>query len=379
MSEEAVQKIRGLIIVVLPLVGFAVAVVLLWNRYVFATDLLLLAAMYTVTVLGIGIGYHRMLTHNGFKAPSWLRGLILICGCMAWEGAPIMWTSTHIKHHAHSDEDDDPHSPLHGFWHAHCGWIFSKKSFPDARVYAPQLLQDRVAVFVDRFAWLWMGLALLIPFAIGGWTGLLWGGVVRIFLTTHVTWSVNSICHTFGHRAFETTDESRNEWVIGMLAFGEGWHNNHHAFPANAFHGMRWWQFDLSGLLIRGMEAVGLVWDVQRVQPETVIAHKTRSQAMMHAIAELRATVLASIGSARKELTELGTRLLQNSATPEQIELCKAMQQDALRRLDAMKQAVTISAHLKKQRLLLCQKEAQALVQDCKRRWALVAGEMAVV
>ena len=371
-------KIRMALVVILPIVGLVAAVVLLWNRYVFATDIALLAGLYVVSTLGITVGFHRMLTHNGFKSSGLVRAMFLIFGCWAVEGPPDMWAAVHIKHHAHSDEDDDPHSPLHGFWHAHVGWLFDYYQHVDN--YRAFLPKDPVTVFISRTYVVWTALGLLIPFMIGGWTGLLWGGVVRVFFNSHVTWSVNSVCHMFGKREYETTDESRNEWVVGLLAFGEGWHNNHHAFPANAFHGMKWWQFDLSGLTIRMLELLGLVWDVERVHPEVAETQKTRSQAMMHALSDLRASVLTSIASARSELNDLGARLLtQSPAASAQWQHWKSMQADALLRLDSLMQSVTHSAHVKKQRLLQYQREAQKLVQDCKQRLSLVAGDMAVV
>jgi stearoyl-CoA desaturase (delta-9 desaturase) len=147
----------------------------------------------------------------------------------------------------------------------------------DPETYCRHLLKDPIVMFVSRTFLLWVALSLLIPFAIGGWSGLLWGGLVRIFLAHHVTWSVNSVCHTFGKREFETNDQSRNEWLIGLLAMGEGWHNNHHAFPRSAFHGLHWWQFDLSGYLIWTLERIGLVSDVYRVSPEQLARRSTRA------------------------------------------------------------------------------------------------------
>jgi stearoyl-CoA desaturase (delta-9 desaturase) len=146
------------------------------------------------------------------------------------------------------------------------GWMFNR-SFADPNIYCRNLVKDPIVVFVSRTFIFWVFLSLVIPFAIGGWTGLLWGGLVRIFLTHHITWSVNSVCHTFGKREFETRDQSRNEWIVGLLGLGEGWHNNHHAFPRSAFHGLHWWQFDLSGYVIWTLERIGLVRDVYRVSP----------------------------------------------------------------------------------------------------------------
>ncbi|NOS67137.1 MAG: acyl-CoA desaturase [Candidatus Peribacteraceae bacterium] len=323
-------------------------------------------------MLGITVGYHRMLTHDGFRASGWLRGLILICGCTSFETDPATWAAMHIKHHAHSDEDDDPHSPLHGFWHAHMGWLFTPSNYLDAQQYAPHLLQDRVVMFVSRTWFIWAFLGLIIPGLIGGWTGFVWGGLVRLFLVSHVTYSVNSICHTFGKRHFETTDESRNEWIVGLLAFGEGWHNNHHAFPRNAFHGMRWWQFDLSGLIIRSLERVGLVWDVQRVSPETEHAQRTRMQSMRDGVGNMRLAAMSSLAAMRDEIASLRDRVLPEQALSDaQWAQCEAFRIEVVRKLDAMRLSIAASAHIKRQKLLQYQKDAQKLYHECKQRWSL--------
>jgi len=260
------EQILVFIGVVGPLIATIYAIAQLWQRYVNWTDIALMLAFYLISGLGITIGFHRMLTHKSFETSRPLKALFLIMGCMACEGNPIIWASTHIKHHAHSDQDDDPHSPLVSLWHAHTGWIFHEIADPE--IYGSWLSKDSVVVWVDRTWWIWGLLGMVIPFAIGGWSGLLWGGLVRMFITHHVTWSVNSVCHTFGQRTYRTKDASRNNWLVGLLAFGEGWHNNHHAFPRSAFHGMEWWQFDLSSWLIRAFEAAKLVWNVHRVKPE---------------------------------------------------------------------------------------------------------------
>ena len=228
MTDRTYKSIM-LVYVIAPLVGLLAAITLLWNSYVSTTDIVLLLVFQSLSVLGITIGFHRMLTHDGFQSSKIVRAFFVLSGCMALEGKPVDWIATHVKHHAHSDHDDDPHSPLESFWHAHMGWVFSQENFEDPKVYCPHLLEDPVVMFAQRTYFFWPALSFAVCFAIGGWTGLLWGGLVRVFLTTHITWSVNSICHTFGSRDFETTDESRNNWLIGLLAFGEGWHNNHHA------------------------------------------------------------------------------------------------------------------------------------------------------
>lgn len=274
--EPYVEKALILFIVIAPLVGTVAAIVLLWQRLVSWRDIALLLGMYFFTAIGVTIGYHRMLTHRSFEANPVVRFFFLMCGSMAMEGPAVDWASIHIQHHANTDDEDDPHSPLQGFFHAHLGWFFNGfKSQP--QVYGKWLLKDRLAVFMSNSFVLWAVLGFVIPFLIGGWTGLLWGGLVRTFLTTHVTWSVNSVCHTFGKRMFETTDRSMNNWVVGLLAFGEGWHNNHHAFPRSAFHGMRWWQFDLSSYIIWTLEKLRLVWNVQRVSEAVLEARLTRA------------------------------------------------------------------------------------------------------
>jgi stearoyl-CoA desaturase (delta-9 desaturase) len=267
MRSLTIKKIIMLVVVVLPFVATLFAIALLWQRAVNWTDIELLIAFNVIAGLGVTIGYHRMLTHRSFQPNPVVKFIFLAFGSMAVEGPALQWAATHIKHHAHSDREGDPHSPVEGFWHAHMGWMFTRTD-ADPHVYCRNLVKDPMVVFMSSTFFLWVILSLAIPFAIGGWTGLLWGGLVRIFFTHHITWSVNSVCHTFGKREFETRDRSRNEWIVGLLGFGEGWHNNHHAFPRSAFHGLHWWQFDLSGYVIWTLERVGLVRDVYRVSPD---------------------------------------------------------------------------------------------------------------
>ncbi|HLI06961.1 MAG TPA: acyl-CoA desaturase [Ktedonobacteraceae bacterium] len=277
MKPFSVYKGVVLVVVIVPLLATVLAIVLLWQRAVHWSDLALLATLYALVALGVTVGFHRMLTHRSFRPHPIVKCLLLILGSMSFEGPAIEWAATHIKHHAQADREGDPHSPVEGFFHAHIGWMFGEKVDPN--VYCSYLQKDRMVVFVSRTFLFWSLLSLLIPFALGGWTGLLWGGLVRMFLTHHVTWSVNSVCHTFGKREFETNDRSRNEWVVGLLAFGEGWHNNHHAFPRSAFHGLHWWQFDLSGYLIWTLERLGLAHDVYRIPPTLRMRRKTQEKA----------------------------------------------------------------------------------------------------
>lgn len=266
------EKAILLAVVVLPIVGLGLAIYQLWNRLVGWPDIVLLVAMYVLTTLGIGAGFHRMLTHRGFESPPPVRYVLLALGSMALEGTPVFWAATHLKHHARSDRAGDPHSPMEGFWHAHLGWLFSK-GLKVEPIYYASFKDDRVAQLVSRTFWVWATLGFAIPFAIGyflggwpgAWSGLLWGGVVRVLFNHHVTWSVNSVCHTFGKQDFDTPDRSRNEWVVGLLGLGEGWHNNHHAYPRSAVHGLRWYQVDFNGLVIRLLARLGLARHVQTV------------------------------------------------------------------------------------------------------------------
>jgi stearoyl-CoA desaturase (Delta-9 desaturase) len=287
---RVVYKTTILLIVLIPLLATALALRLLWQRAVYAPDLILLAVMYALVALGVTVGYHRMLTHRSFRAHPVAKLLLLILGSMAFEGPAIEWAATHTKHHARADRAGDPHSPVDGFFHAHLGWIFRDRD-ADPRVYCRHLLNDRTVRFVSKTFLLWAILSLAIPFGVGwlvgGWalalTGLLWGGLVRMFLTHHVTWSVNSVCHTFGRREFQTADRSRNEWIVGLLAFGEGWHNNHHAFPRSAFHGLHWWQLDVSSYVIWTLERLGLARDVYRI-PAAVVTQRAAKTAIFSSV-----------------------------------------------------------------------------------------------
>jgi stearoyl-CoA desaturase (delta-9 desaturase) len=279
-----IQRYTNFGAVVLPLIAFIAALLLLWNRAVGWTDLGILAVMYLVSALGITIGYHRMLTHRAFQTYKPVEYALAAAGSLAVQGPVIDWVADHRKHHAHTDEEGDPHSPhvghgsgLAGLWHAHVGWLFDANGQADRRKYAPDLLDDPGMRSLSRnFPWL-VVLSLLLPFAAGfvltgtlagGLTGLLWGGLVRIFLGHHVTWSINSVCHFHGARRFATDDESTNVWWLSFASLGEAWHHNHHAFPRSAFHGLRWWELDLSGLVIRAMHRAGLAWNVVAIAPE---------------------------------------------------------------------------------------------------------------
>lgn len=259
------------------------------------SDLIVFGIMYVATGLGITVGFHRLFTHRSFKTTRPIRLLLAICGSMAIEGPIISWVADHRKHHAFSDRDGDPHSPhvdhghglrgaLRGLGHAHVGWLFIHTQRGNKERYAPDLLKDPIVTYVDRtfFVWSIFGfvLAFGLGFAIGGsWqaglTGMLWGGLVRILVLHHVTYSINSLCHFFGRRPFETDDESRNLAWLAPLSFGEAWHNGHHAFPTSARHGHAPWEVDISAIVIWSLERVGLAWDVVRVSPEKLAAKRS--------------------------------------------------------------------------------------------------------
>ncbi len=285
-------KALVLAVVIGPLLATGYAVSLLWQRAVHPGDLALFLSLYAITAMGVTIGFHRMLTHRSFRPHPVIKFLLLVLGSMSLEGPALQWAATHTKHHAQADREGDPHSPVEGFFHAHIGWMFKERE-ADPTIYARHLLTDPMVLFVSRTFFVWVGLSLLLPFLLGGWSGLLWGGLVRIFLTHHVTWSVNSVCHTFGKRAFETKDRSRNEWLVGLLAFGEGWHNNHHAFPRSAFHGLHWWQVDLSSYVIWMLERLDLVKEVYRVTP-AMLAHRSATPARADIHAQAAGSTLLS-------------------------------------------------------------------------------------
>jgi stearoyl-CoA desaturase (delta-9 desaturase) len=270
--------------VIVPFGAFVAAVILLWNRAVGWSDLAILAGMYVVTALGVTVGFHRLLTHRSFATHRWITYLLALLGSMSVQGPVIGWVADHRKHHAHTDAAGDPHSPhvghgsgLRGLWHAHVGWLLRDEERAEQTRYAADLVEDRgMSAINDAFLPL-IALSFAIPFGLG-WllasslagalSGLLWGGPVRIFFVHHVTWSINSVCHFYGRRRFATDDLSTNVFWLAPVTLGESWHHNHHAFPRSAIHGLRWWELDLSGLLIKAMRRLGLAWNVIEITPE---------------------------------------------------------------------------------------------------------------
>ena len=283
-----VEKAANLGAVVLPFLATLAAIALLWNSLVSATDLAIAAVMYLLTAVGITVGFHRLLTHRSFQTSRPLEYGFAVLGSMAVQGPVISWVADHRKHHAHTDEEGDPHSPhvghgegvggvLAGLWHAHTGWLMSTQGRADWKRYAADLYEDRGMRAISRQFVPLVVLSLALP-ALAGYvvsgtlagaaTGLLWGGLVRIFFVHHVTWSVNSVCHFIGTRRFVTDDRSTNVFWLALPSLGESWHHNHHAFPRSAVHGLRKWEIDPSALIIKAMERLGLAWNVVRISPE---------------------------------------------------------------------------------------------------------------
>jgi stearoyl-CoA desaturase (Delta-9 desaturase) len=275
--------------VILPLLGVVAAAALAWNHFLGPLELAIFLLMYALTAVGITVGFHRLLTHRAFQTHRALRYTLAVLGSMALQGPVIDWVADHRKHHTFTDQEGDPHSPhaghgaglrgmVEGLWHAHVGWLFSTHGQASSRRFAADLVDDPGMRRINR-SFPWIALASLgIPFLLGlalsggslavGLAALLWGGLVRIFLVHHITWSINSICHFFGTRRFATEDRSTNVFWLALPSLGEAWHHNHHAFPRSAFHGLRWYELDPSGWLILAMAKVGLAWDVVRVTPE---------------------------------------------------------------------------------------------------------------
>jgi len=275
-------------VLTLPAIATVGGVVLAVFGKVSAVDLGLLVGMFLLGALGISLGYHRLFTHRSFEAPKLVRWTLAFLGAMNGQGAPILWAAAHRQHHAYSDQAGDPHSPhegrkpglwgvLRALWHAHFGYIINQVEPIEPERYVPDLARDPFLKWMEKWSTVPVVLGMLLPFAagwllsgsyMGGLTGLLWGGWIRLFAITQTTGSVNSICHFFGSRRFVVEDRSGNVAWLVPFTLGECWHHNHHAFPTSARHGLRWWELDPSWMVIRCLEFVGLVWNVVRIDPE---------------------------------------------------------------------------------------------------------------
>src|SRR5215207_9930389 len=290
VKNETRDRIITATATVVPFLAVGGAGVLAWQRFLHWSDVIVFLIGYVLTGLGITVGFHRYLTHRAFKTKKWIRATLAALGSAAIEGPVIAWVADHRKHHAFTDVEGDPHSPhvdhghgwrgaLKGLAHAHVGWLFLHTQRANKKRYAPDLIADKTISFIDRTTLWWIGLGLALPFA-AGWalggtlhtalTGLLWGGAVRILLLHHATYSINSLCHYFGRRRFGTDDHSRNLAWLAPFTFGEAWHNNHHAFPTSAAHGMGRLErlLDPSAIVIATLQRLGLVWDVVTVSDE---------------------------------------------------------------------------------------------------------------
>jgi stearoyl-CoA desaturase (delta-9 desaturase) len=298
VSERRDRVIAGTVTAI-PILSLFVVGWQLWASLLGWNDIFVFVLLYVLTGLGVTVGFHRLLTHRAFKTTPPIRATLAILGSAAIEGPVISWVADHRKHHAFADREGDPHSPhvghghgwrgaLRGLVHAHVGWLFIHTHRGRRTRYAPDLLGDPVVSWVDRTFVVWALGGLVTAFGLGwlfggtlrdGLTGVLWGGAVRMLMVHHVTYSINSLCHFFGRQRFDTGDQSRNLAWLAPLSLGEAWHNNHHAFPTSAQHGLRRWELDPSALLIRALERVGLAWDVVRVSPERQAARLATLQA----------------------------------------------------------------------------------------------------
>jgi stearoyl-CoA desaturase (delta-9 desaturase) len=287
---QTLEQRIALGVVVLPLLGFVAALALLWVYGVGWLEVGLLLVMYAVGALGTEVGFHRLFSHRAFQTGPIIRAVLAIFGSMNAQGPVLYWAAIHRRHHQYSDREGDPHSPylypegastrgqLRGLWHAHVGWLFTHEVTDWGR-YVPDLLRDKAIFKINRYYPLWPVVGLIVPASLGGmWTGtwlgvlqgLLWGGLVRIFLAQQVTWGVNSIGHTYGRRPFKVEDRSTNNGWLALPSAGGSWHNNHHAFPTSAWHGLHWWQVDLAGCFISALATVGLAWKVDVPTPEMI-------------------------------------------------------------------------------------------------------------
>jgi stearoyl-CoA desaturase (delta-9 desaturase) len=282
------HKIMNLTGVLLPFAGLVIAIVLLWNTaWVGPSDLAIMAVLYLVTAFGITLGFHRLLTHRSFRTYKPVEYALAIAGSMAVQGPVMSWVADHRKHHAHTDQEGDPHSPhghggglrgaLKGLSYAHVGWLFDRAGQAPHDRYARELHEDAGMRRIHALFPLWVAIGIAVPFGLGyaidGTLGgalaaALWGGAARIFLLHHVTWAINSVCHFFGTRRFAVADHSTNVFWLSVLSLGESWHHNHHAFPRSAVHGLRWWEVDPTAWAVRTLRRLKLAWNVVEISPE---------------------------------------------------------------------------------------------------------------
>jgi stearoyl-CoA desaturase (Delta-9 desaturase) len=280
-SARRRQQLIAFLVVAPPLIGTIVAVCLAVRNGIGVVEFSTFASMYLLCMLGITIGFHRYFAHKSFETSQTFSIVLAALGSMAAQGPLMFWVATHRSHHAYSDQEGDPHSPnlhgtgwrglMHGWWHAHIGWMFSGR-IAEWSHFARDLMRDRRLFRINQRYFYWVFLGLAIPTLMGAaisssWNGallgFLWGGLVRICLVNQASWCVGSVCHMFGTRPFATHDHSANNHIVAVLAFGEGLQNNHHAFPSSYSHRVRWWEPDLSATVLLVLRAFGLVWDLK--------------------------------------------------------------------------------------------------------------------
>ena len=253
----------------------AIAALFLFSWKVFFATVFL---YWVATGLGISLGYHRLHTHRSYRLPLWLEYFFAVCGTLNLEGGPIFWVATHRVHHQKSDQPGDPHSPRDGAWWSHVLWIvFGESKHSNTQLmskYAPDLARHKFYRWLNTYHWVPIIVLGLILLAIGGLPLMMWGVFVRVVFGLHATWLVNSASHMWGGRRFATRDDSRNNWWVALMTFGEGWHNNHHAHPTSARHGLAWYEFDPSWLLLNVMKPLGLAWDIKVARIESAMVEK---------------------------------------------------------------------------------------------------------
>jgi fatty-acid desaturase len=273
-------------VTIIPIVTFHLLAI--WALFTFSWSNLIAALIvwWLAGSLGIGLGFHRQLTHRSFQTPKWLEYVFAVCGSLALQGSPKDWVATHRVHHAFCETERDPHSPRHGTYWSHVGWVTVGTSQENGEAveqrFIPDLLKDKFLVTLSKYWYMPTIITGVILMIIGGWSMVLWG----IFLTTtlgwHFTWFVNSVTHIWGRRRFETRDDSTNNALVAAVSFGEGWHNNHHAHPSSARHGLAWYEFDLNWLQIKALEKMGLAWKVKEFDLKEHEAKQKATQELAH-------------------------------------------------------------------------------------------------
>lgn len=285
VAERKSGKINW--ITVIPMI--IIHILAVWALFTFSWSNLLafVVVWWLIGSVGIGLGFHRQLTHRGFQSPGWLKDILAIFGSMALQGSPREWITTHRLHHAFTDTEKDPHSPQHGKYWSHVGWVTMGTSQVNGveveKRYIPDLLKDKSLMLISKYWYLPTIFSVIILGLIGGWSMVLWGVFLPVTLNWHFTWFVNSVTHVWGSRRFETKDDSTNNWWVAALTWGEGWHNNHHAHPTSVRHGLTWFEFDINWIQIKLLEKLGLAWDLKEFDlkehqaKQTIEIHETQT------------------------------------------------------------------------------------------------------